>query len=106
VQSAQETVDEQVVTGPVAVQVELDGREYAFDDWHGDKPLLEFLEEKGVPAPFSCREGQCSACACFVEEGEVRLRHNEVLDEEDLADGVRLVCQALPASGRLRISYS
>ena len=59
--------------------------------------LLEFLEEKGVDAPFSCREGKCSACACVVLEGEVTLKHNEVLDAEDLADGIRLVCQSLPA---------
>ena len=92
--------------GPVAVEVELDGEHYSFDDWTGDKPLLEFLEEKGVDAPFSCREGQCSACACLVIEGEVTLRHNEILDADDLADGIRLVCQAMPASEKLRITYN
>jgi len=92
--------------GPIAVEVELDGAEYSFDDWQGDKVLLEFLEEKGIDAPFSCREGQCSACACVVLEGEVTLKHNEVLDAEDLADGIRLVCQSLPASEKLKITYS
>ena len=83
-------------SGPIAVEVELDGEDYSFDDWQGDKVLLEFLEEKGVDAPFSCREGNCSACACVVLEGEVKLKHNEVLDADDLADGIRLVCQSLP----------
>jgi 3-ketosteroid 9alpha-monooxygenase subunit B len=101
-----EETDEQAVTGPIAVEVELDGQQYAFDDWQGDKVLLEFLEEKGVDAPFSCREGQCSACACVVLEGDVRLLHNEVLDEDDLADGIRLVCQAKPTTEKLRISYN
>ena len=68
--------------------------------------LLEFLEEKGIDAPFSCREGNCSACACVVLEGEVKLKRNEVLDAEDLADGIRLVCQSLPASEKLRITYN
>jgi 3-ketosteroid 9alpha-monooxygenase subunit B len=94
------------VTGPIAVEVELDGQQHTFDDWQGDKVLLEYLEEKGLDAPFSCREGQCSACACLVLEGEVTLKHNEVLDEADLADGIRLACQALPASEKLRITYS
>jgi 3-ketosteroid 9alpha-monooxygenase subunit B len=98
--------DQPAFVGPVAVEVELDGQQYAFDDWQGDKPLLEFLEDKGVPAPFSCREGQCSACACVVLEGEVTLRHNEVLDADDLAEGIRLACQAMPASDTLKISYS
>src|SRR4051812_34828010 len=92
--------------GPIAVEVELDGQQYAFDDWQGDKVLLEFLEEKGVDAPFSCREGNCSACACLVVEGEVNLKHNEVLDADDLADGIRLVCQSLPASEKLKITYN
>ncbi len=98
--------DAEQIAGPITVEVELDGQDYAFDDWQGDKVLLEFLEEKGIEAPFSCREGNCSACACVVLEGAVRMKHNEVLDEDDLADGIRLVCQSLPASEKLRITYS
>lgn len=94
------------VSGPITVEVELDGETHTFEDWQGDKVLLEFLEEKGLDAPFSCREGQCSACACVVLEGEVVLKHNEVLDADDLADGIRLACQSLPASEKLRVSYS
>jgi 3-ketosteroid 9alpha-monooxygenase subunit B len=93
-------------TGPVAVEVELDGEQYSFDDWQGDKVLLEYLEEKGVDAPFSCREGNCSACACVVLEGDLRLQHNEVLDADDLAEGIRLVCQARPLTDTVRISYN
>jgi 3-ketosteroid 9alpha-monooxygenase subunit B len=98
--------DESPIAGPIAVAVELDGQDYSFDDWQGDKPLLDFLEEKGLDAPFSCREGNCSACACVVLEGEVRMRRNEVLEPEDLAEGIRLVCQSLPASEKLRITYN
>jgi len=97
---------EPTFAGPISVEVELDGQQFAFDDWQGDEVLLEFLEAKGVDAPFSCREGQCRACACVVLEGEVLLLHNEVLDKDDLADGIRLVCQAKPASEKLRISYN
>jgi 3-ketosteroid 9alpha-monooxygenase subunit B len=98
--------DRTAVAGPISVEVQLDGEDYSFDDWQGDKVLLEFLEEKGVDAPFSCREGNCSACACVVLEGEVTMRHNEVLEADDLAEGIRLVCQSLPASEKLRITYN
>lgn len=94
------------VVGPVAVEVDLDGQHDSFDDWQGDKALLDFLEEKGLDPPFSCRMGQCSACACLVLEGEVRLVHNAVLRQEDLDAGIRLACQSLPASEKLRISYN
>lgn len=92
--------------GPVTLEVELDGKHYAFDDWDGKQVLLEFLESKGVDAPFSCREGNCSSCACIVLEGELEMKHNDVLDAEDLADGIRLTCQALPLTELLKISYN
>jgi 3-ketosteroid 9alpha-monooxygenase subunit B len=101
-----DTPPEPMFTGPIVVEVELDGQHHSFDDWQGDKVLLEFLEEKGLDAPFSCRAGQCSACACLVLDGEVRLLHNEVLEQEDLDEGIRLVCQSLPASEKLKISYN
>ncbi|HEX2894808.1 MAG TPA: ferredoxin--NADP reductase [Marmoricola sp.] len=103
---ATDAAAEPAITGPIAVEVERDGPEYSFDDWQGDQVLLEFLEEKGIDAPFSCREGQCSACACVMLEGDVTLLHNEVLDKDDLADGIRLVCQAKPMTERIRISYN
>jgi 3-ketosteroid 9alpha-monooxygenase subunit B len=101
-----ETPAEPAFAGPIAVEVELDGQQYSFDDWQGDKVLLEYLEEKGLDAPFSCREGNCSACACMVLEGDLKLQHNEVLDRDDLAEGIRLVCQAKPLSEKVRITYN
>jgi len=92
--------------GPVKVEVELDGSNYTFDDWDPKVKLLDFLESKGVKAPYSCREGECSACAIRLIEGEVRLIHNDVLDEEDLADGIRLGCQSLPMTDTLKVTYS
>ncbi len=84
---------------------ELDGQTFELGDWPPDPEILDHLLREGIQAPFSCREGNCSACACRVVEGEVTMRHNEVLDEEDLAEGIRLACQSLPVSDRVRISY-
>jgi len=39
-------------------------------------------------------------------EGDLRLQHNEVLDADDLAEGIRLVCQARPLTDKVRISYN
>jgi 3-ketosteroid 9alpha-monooxygenase subunit B len=92
--------------GTVALEVELDGQHHTFDDWDGSQVLLEFLESKGIDAPFSCREGNCSSCACIVLEGDIAMKHNDVLDADDLADGIRLTCQALPLTELLKISYN
>ena len=67
--------------------------------------LLEHLESKGVKAPYSCREGECSACAVRLLEGEVKMIHNDVLDDEDLAEGIRLGCQSLPVTDVVRVTY-
>ncbi len=91
---------------PVHLEVELDGEEYTFDDWDGSSTMLEFLESKGIKAPYSCREGECSACAIRLIEGEVTMKYNDVLDDEDLADGIRLGCQSRPAADVVKVSYS
>lgn len=97
---------EAVRSTPARVAGDLDGVEFAFDDWPPDQPLLDFLESKGINAPFSCRLGECSACACLVTEGEVKMLNNDVLDGADLADGIRLSCQSLPVTDELKITYN
>jgi 3-ketosteroid 9alpha-monooxygenase subunit B len=98
-------VAETTLEGPVKLEVELDGENYAFDDWQPNQKLLEFLESKGVKAPYSCREGECSACAIRLLEGDVTMLHNDVLDDEDLADGIRLGCQSLPTTDVVKVTY-
>ncbi|MDQ4051239.1 MAG: ferredoxin--NADP reductase [Actinomycetota bacterium] len=92
--------------GPVKVEVELDGETHVFDDWDSRTKLLDFLESKGVKAPYSCREGECSACAIRLLEGEVTMLHNDVLDDDDLAEGIRLGCQSLPITDTVKVTYS
>ncbi|MFD5650633.1 2Fe-2S iron-sulfur cluster-binding protein [Streptomyces sp. NPDC127039] len=91
--------------GPVSTaEVELDGESRTVD-WPRGRPLLDVLLAAGLDAPYSCREGACSACACVLVEGEVVMERNEVLDARDLADGLVLACQARPVSDRLKVTY-
>jgi 3-ketosteroid 9alpha-monooxygenase subunit B len=104
--------EEDVVEAPRAIgpaahlKVDLDGEEYDFDDWKPGTTILEHLESKGIKAPFSCREGECSACAVRLLEGEVTMRANDILEEEDLEDGIRLGCQSEAATEKVRVTYS
>jgi 3-ketosteroid 9alpha-monooxygenase subunit B len=88
-----------------ALEVELDGVTHNFD-WPTQTKLLDFLLEKGLKAPFSCRQGACSACACIVSDGEVSMIANEILEQDDLDEGLVLACQALPVSGSVKVRYS
>lgn len=90
---------------PVKLEVELDGQDYTFDDWAPGTKLLEHLESKGIKAPYSCREGECSACAVRILGGEVRMLRNDVLDDEDLAEGIRLGCQSVPVTDTVKVTY-
>ncbi|TDV52385.1 ferredoxin--NADP reductase [Actinophytocola oryzae] len=87
-----------------SVTVALDGATNRYD-WPADTKLLDLLLASGLDAPYSCREGACSACACRLVSGEVKMLNNDVLDEEDLADGIRLACQSLPVTDEVEISY-
>jgi 3-ketosteroid 9alpha-monooxygenase subunit B len=86
------------------VQVALDGAEYRVP-WAAGRKLLDALLDAGLEAPYSCREGACSACVCSLKSGQVNLSHNEVLTDDDLAEGYILACQAEPVSDEISIEY-
>jgi 3-ketosteroid 9alpha-monooxygenase subunit B len=104
--AASEAVAAESGDGSVAaLEVELDGVTHDFA-WPTQTKLLDFLLEQGLKAPFSCRQGACSACACIVSEGEVRMVTNEILEQDDLDEGFVLACQSLPVSDTVKIRYS
>ncbi|GHF04865.1 oxidoreductase [Amycolatopsis deserti] len=90
--------------GTTALSVDLDGSQHSFS-WPRQEKLLDFLLARGLDAPYSCREGQCSACACRIVSGEVKMLNNEVLDSEDIADGIVLACQSVPLTDEVSVTY-
>lgn len=87
-----------------ALRVDLDGEQHEFT-WPRRRKLLDLLLDKGLDAPYSCREGQCSACACRIVSGEVKMLNNEVLDSEDIAEGLVLACQSVPLTDDVSVTY-
>jgi 3-ketosteroid 9alpha-monooxygenase subunit B len=87
------------------LEVELDGETHEYD-WPRHTKLLDFLLAQGLKAPYSCRQGLCSACACIIDEGEVKMLTNEILEQEDLDEGYILGCQSLPLTEKVKIRYS
>jgi 3-ketosteroid 9alpha-monooxygenase subunit B len=87
-----------------SVEVQLDGERHTLR-WPAGVKLLDLLRDNGLDAPFSCREGACSACACRLVGGEVKMLRNEVLDQTDLDEGYILACQALPVTESVSVTY-
>jgi 3-ketosteroid 9alpha-monooxygenase subunit B len=100
----QAVVEEPSTAPPSAVTVALDGVTHRLD-WPADTKLLDLLLARGLDAPYSCREGACSACACRLVAGEVKMLNNDVLEDEDIAEGIVLACQSLPVTDEVEISY-
>lgn len=86
------------------LRVDLDGKQHELT-WPRQQKLLDHLLDKGLDAPYSCRAGQCSACACRIVSGEVKMLNNEILDSEDIAEGIVLACQSLPLTDEVSVTY-
>ncbi len=90
--------------GPATAVVTLDGNTQELS-WPRNAKLLDVLLDKGLDAPFSCREGHCGACAVLVKSGEVDMHVNDVLEQSDLDEGLILACQAHPKSDSVEVTY-
>ncbi|MFC7343358.1 2Fe-2S iron-sulfur cluster-binding protein [Saccharopolyspora griseoalba] len=86
------------------LRLQLD-REHHEMTWPQETKLLDLLLDEGLDAPYSCREGRCSACVCLVRSGEVKMLQNNILEQEDLDEGYVLGCQSVPVTDDVEITY-
>jgi 3-ketosteroid 9alpha-monooxygenase subunit B len=89
---------------PATAVVELDGQTHNIS-WPRKAKLLDVLLDAGLDAPFSCREGHCGACATSLRSGKVRMEVNDVLEQQDLDEGLILACQAHPETDSVEVTY-
>jgi 3-ketosteroid 9alpha-monooxygenase subunit B len=67
--------------------------------------LLETARRAGLSPPFSCEAGNCGTCMARLTEGNATMRTNDVLEEDELADGYILTCQAVPDTPSVTVQY-
>jgi 3-ketosteroid 9alpha-monooxygenase subunit B len=89
---------------PATAVVELDGETHNVS-WPRGAKLLDVLLDAGLDAPFSCREGHCGACACSMRSGKVTMEVNDVLEQQDLDEGLILACQSRPETDSVEVTY-
>jgi 3-ketosteroid 9alpha-monooxygenase subunit B len=89
---------------PVELTAEVDGRSVSGTVRPG-QTLLTAARSAGMHAPFSCEIGTCGTCIARLIDGEVKLNNNDVLTDEELADGYILMCQAMPTTPIVRVVY-
>ena len=91
--------------GPGAsVTVVLDGRQSTVVVERGTS-VLDGAQRVRPDLPFACKGGVCGTCRARVVEGEVRMRRNYALEDDEVAAGYVLTCQSLPVSDVLTVDY-
>jgi ring-1,2-phenylacetyl-CoA epoxidase subunit PaaE len=91
--------------GPGAeVTVLLDGRRSTTTVPAGT-PVLDGAQRVRPDLPFACKGGVCGTCRALLVEGEVTMRRNYALEQEELDAGYILTCQSLPASPAVVVDY-
>jgi ring-1,2-phenylacetyl-CoA epoxidase subunit PaaE len=103
-QLARDEVLQQKAQG-TQMTVTLDGRRarVAFDAARGN--ILESVQAAGLPAPYACKGGVCSTCRARVIKGQVTMKKNYGLTDQEVAQGYVLTCQSVPASDTVELTY-
>ncbi|MGI8505677.1 MAG: MmoB/DmpM family protein [Solirubrobacteraceae bacterium] len=69
-------------------------------DCGAEETVLDAAFRQGYNLAYGCREGQCSACKCYLLEGDVELERysNFALSDTERSNGYALMCRAMPES--------
>jgi ring-1,2-phenylacetyl-CoA epoxidase subunit PaaE len=67
--------------------------------------VLDAAQRVRGDLPFACKGGVCGTCRAMVTDGEVTMRRNFALEEDELAAGYVLTCQALPTTDTVTVDY-
>lgn len=97
-----EAADSSAVTEEVVI--ELDGKTTTAS-YRAGNTLLQTARLAGLRAPSSCETGSCGTCMASIVSGSARMLNNDALDDDEVADGWVLTCQALPTSPAVHVVY-
>lgn len=67
--------------------------------------LLEAALKQSLDAPYSCQGGICSSCIARITEGKAEMKKNQILTDEEIAEGLVLTCQAHPVTPTIKVDY-
>ncbi|TDD86056.1 ferredoxin--NADP reductase [Actinomadura darangshiensis] len=72
---------------------------------HAGETLLQSARRAGLAPPFSCEAGNCATCMAQVTDGEAKMRVNNALEDDEIAEGWVLTCQGEPVSEDITVVY-
>lgn len=69
------------------------------------KRILQVALEHEINVPYSCRAGICSSCVATCTSGNVRMDYNEILTDQEIAQGRVLICTGHPTENNTKIVF-
>jgi ferredoxin-NADP reductase len=88
----------------ISVTIELDGQT-ATAKYHPGATILQTARQLGMKPPSSCEAGNCATCMAKLVQGEVTMRVNDALFDDEVADGWILTCQSEPVTAAVHVVY-
>ncbi len=67
--------------------------------------ILDGLLESGAAPPYSCLAGACSTCMAKVSKGGVKMEVCFAIDDDEIAEGYILACQAQPTTEEVEVTF-
>ena len=86
------------------VTARLNNKQYHFNSMYPET-ILQAAKKAGIEFPYSCETGRCGACAAVCITGNVWMKYNEVLTEEDIRKKRVLTCTGYPVYGDVELDF-
>ncbi|GAA0871395.1 phenylacetate-CoA oxygenase/reductase subunit PaaK [Gangjinia marincola] len=81
------------------------GKQFHFVMANEHDNILDGALSAGADLPFACKGGVCSTCKCKVVDGKVEMKINYALEEDEVAKGLVLSCQAVPLTDKVVVDF-
>lgn len=86
------------------VTVMLNKKQYQFSS-EFPQTILQSAKQAGIELPYSCETGRCGTCAAVCTQGNVWMKYNEVLTDEDLQKSRILTCTGYPVYENVELDF-
>ncbi len=67
--------------------------------------LLDSILNNNIDVPYSCQGGICSSCIARIKKGEIEMKTNQILTDQEIKEGLILTCQSIPKSKNIVIDF-